>query len=1608
MNQMKKLTSCILAVLIISFFCANSQQLLSQPGRILVNSASASQQPEIQIVETSAQFIRYHIAIPAVDTSHLYINQEKFNQFFIEGFSLVAEPGKPALPVLGQMIAVPSGATISVKIIDAQVREIEGVYLAPAPFPLPEDKRRDHPQYTIDRAIYQADQFYPAEIGWTEPVKIIRGLPVTLLWISPVQFNPVQKKVRIYTSFTLEVHFSNGAGASIPQHHRSSHYDNIFNRIIPNWQAIQSDATAAGEVNDQFFWTGCDYLIITHKTFAAAADSLAQWRKHGGLETRIEFVEDIGTSADAIRAYIQNAYDNWNPAPTFVLLLGDAEFVPTNYFTDHPATDNGKVGTDLYYATVDGNDYFPDVVLGRISVDTALEAMSFIRKVINYERNPVADPQFYKTATVAAYFQDNDDPDTQNINERDGYEDRRFVLTSEEIRDFLLTQQYQVDRIYTAKPAVNPQYYSRMGFANGEPLQAELLRANGFQWDGNANHVIQAIQQGTFLVSHRDHGNRSGWGDPEFRNQHVKSLANENKLPVVFSTNCGTGWFDNETDDATCNTANSSESFVEYWLRNLQGGAIGVFGSSRISYSGYNDELAKGFIDAIWPSFLDFRISTDNMPIHHLGAVLDYGKFYMATKYSGTTIRKVEFEVFHYFGDPATTIWTSYPKNFVFDAPDSCFLNQTSLLVNVFEANATVTLLQNNNIVATTRSDANGNAFLMFSPISSASPITISVNKPNFKPFIAHIPVFPPKQFSIVCESKEIIDQDYNNQINIGETVIWKIGIRNAGKENVQGIELSLECSDAFIEILNQKAMIDNLQSNDQTTTSALSFKVDKSCPAGRQVQMSLKISAPPDQSIAVPLDFIVSQGKAKIELDPNIIAARVGAIHDSVTMTIKIENHGFGRLDFAMKDRAKEFIAIGNSGEPWWADSPLGAGNVYSFSEQQSLSRFGCYMKIESPMTLHFSVYEGQNFTGSYAKIGQSSFAVSQQTECFIWSGPLNIEMQPDRYYFLGVSWEGGDAKISRTVEIPPFDIPIGKALTGSMNLQGNPPADSAKQIFTRTITFAQQLELGQGDWLKGLPVTAELLPTEAIDIPLKLVATNADTTFFTNILIASNDAMNDSLLVPAYFMVGESDVSLVCQVSKIDDQFGNNDGKMNSGERILLPVAIKNIGVGVASNVTAALRSKSSAISLVDSLKTIASVAAGEEVPASAFELRVSPYVIGEQVARFQIDLIVNGNFHRTFESSYPVLEGKPIIEIATDSLTASISELEDSTFSHIEIKNSGFGRLNYKVENPVQQTVSIGMPTENWWLPLKDGVGNIYYPLQAAHVLAVRCYFQVDSAASIYFYIFEGDSMKGNYRSIASSKINVEQPGAGWYRSEIMECDLVPEKYYYIGASWLGTAKILRAKESTPFDVWNGRVLNGVFNLGGAPPKDQLRIEKFGSLSIAQQIITGEGEWLDIASATGTIFPAESAFIPVKFCATAAETTFTASLKIASNDPKRSLLHLPASLTVTAIATSVRKEHDIPPRTIELAQNYPNPFNPTTEIRYGISQMGHVELSIYNILGQRVKQLVTNVQTPGHYTITWNGKDQSENQVSSGVYLMVLHAEGKKISRKILLMK
>ncbi|MEA1972972.1 MAG: FlgD immunoglobulin-like domain containing protein, partial [Candidatus Cloacimonadota bacterium] len=85
-----------------------------------------------------------------------------------------------------------------------------------------------------------------------------------------------------------------------------------------------------------------------------------------------------------------------------------------------------------------------------------------------------------------------------------------------------------------------------------------------------------------------------------------------------------------------------------------------------------------------------------------------------------------------------------------------------------------------------------------------------------------------------------------------------------------------------------------------------------------------------------------------------------------------------------------------------------------------------------------------------------------------------------------------------------------------------------------------------------------------------------------------------------------------------------------------------------------------------------------------------------------------------------------------------------------------------------------------------------------------------------------------------------------------------------------------------------------------------------------------------------------------------------------------------------------------------------NYPNPFNPETNISFNLTKSSNVKLSIYNIKGELVKNLLNQNMDLGNHNIKWNGIDNKNNQVSSGMYFIELDADNYKLDKKILLLK
>lgn len=95
-------------------------------------------------------------------------------------------------------------------------------------------------------------------------------------------------------------------------------------------------------------------------------------------------------------------------------------------------------------------------------------------------------------------------------------------------------------------------------------------------------------------------------------------------------------------------------------------------------------------------------------------------------------------------------------------------------------------------------------------------------------------------------------------------------------------------------------------------------------------------------------------------------------------------------------------------------------------------------------------------------------------------------------------------------------------------------------------------------------------------------------------------------------------------------------------------------------------------------------------------------------------------------------------------------------------------------------------------------------------------------------------------------------------------------------------------------------------------------------------------------------------------------------------------------------------------VSPSLYTLQANYPNPFNPETTIVFSIEKESDIKLTVYNLKGQRVKTLVNERREPGKYPVLWNGRDENEREVASGIYLYHLTTDFGQTTAKMLLIK
>lgn len=746
------------------------------------------------------------------------INRQAMQKVVLPGHFLPNDEGMPDLPGSGRFIAIPQGATASLEITNMETETLQGINVSPAPR-IPKTTEDGPLFYSFNESVYSANAFYPAEPVKLSDPKQIRGVDVVMLGITPFQYNPVTKELIIIKNIEIEVTFTGGNGHFGDDRLRSRWWEPLMADMLLNYNDIDpiDYMSRRSEV-------GFEYLIICpdDPDFLAWADTIRMFRNKQGILTGIVTTAEIGgNTTSAIENYINTAYNSWDIPPAAILILGDYGSEGATVIS--PIWDN-YCASDNIYGDVN-NDDLPDIVMARIFAQDASQLEIMIGKIIDHEINPPVDPGYYAKPVTALGWQT----------------ERWFQVCIETVggffRNVLGKQPVRVNAVYDGDPNVDPwstapntstvlNYFGPNGLGYLPATPSEL----GMWYGGTSNKINTALNNGSFLLLHRDHGNEQGWGEPGYTTTSMSGLYNE-MTTMVYSVNCLTGKFN---IGGEC----FAESFLRYPKR-----AYGIIAASEVSYSFVNDTYVWGAFDNMWPEFMpDYGTTPGSrglLPAFSNAA----GKFFLEQSSwpYNTDNKEVTYNLFHYFGDALTTMYSEVPEE-ILVLHNNMLIGGADIFTVDAENQSFIALSVNGEIIGT--ADGTGSPVdVEIIPQDPGTVVDIVVTKTNHFRYENHIGVISPETPFIVYKSHLIGDQGGNGNglPDYHENFAIDLDVQNIGLVNAENVSVTLSSDDPYALVIDSVSDAGTIPAGAVITASGFSCRLADSVPDGYPVIFSLK-----------------------------------------------------------------------------------------------------------------------------------------------------------------------------------------------------------------------------------------------------------------------------------------------------------------------------------------------------------------------------------------------------------------------------------------------------------------------------------------------------------------------------------------------------------------------------------------------------------------------------------------------------------------------------------------------------------------------------------------------------------------------------------------------
>ena len=741
----------------------------------------------LRIISDSDDGLMLHYKSGSREFEKLSPDEGRFVRLRIPDHSYSSAPGEPELPVLTRLIdydrARDARIIISNIITVRQYLSELGDYdrIIPTQPGQAKTKKPQDTLFVLDKSVYSADHPLLTDTVKIEKIGIMRGKTIGRLEVNPVIYNPSDKYVDIIVSMDIFIDYTTEYIPSRAIKGRSD-FDKLLSKGLINYNP--------DDVIPSFSLEPSGLIIVSDTLFKKHLKPLVRWKTQKGMKVTEIYIGENGLEKNFADikdtlTYIFNNGTVENPAPTYLILAGDINYIPPSQGTNYL--------TDMYYAEFDGNgDFIPDMFTGRLPARDTSQMKAIVNKIIEYESFMFADTVSHIRKAVAVT----------------GYDEGHVSFMDGQVN--YAADYFNENPNSTESYVFNHQLNDSIRTVRYDSLKTLMKNGVGF-------------------INYSGHGSSSSWLDTGIDYTFPGIMTNESKYPLIISNACLTAKY----NDLNC--------LGTRLVRAIDKGALAFIGCTNDSYWTEDYYWAVGVGPIVWnPSYENSGLGFYDRLFHlngekpsewytTTGEILYAGNLSVS---SSTSPRKQYYwENYVLLGDPSITPFIGKADTISVSVPDNLppGLKTLNLITEEF---AYAGLSDFDTLWDARHATPDGSISLEI-PDAEKDSCLLVLTRQNARPFIKT--VYFAESDTAWLSVNDIIVSDItgndNGKADYGETISLKVDLQNAGKQAAENVYVKISSDSDYLTIISDSLNIGTLGAKTEIIETGFSISIADSIP---------------------------------------------------------------------------------------------------------------------------------------------------------------------------------------------------------------------------------------------------------------------------------------------------------------------------------------------------------------------------------------------------------------------------------------------------------------------------------------------------------------------------------------------------------------------------------------------------------------------------------------------------------------------------------------------------------------------------------------------------------------------------------------------------------